>query len=182
MPSTNEIRASLERQYAIALGHFEAAERAVETIVGLKAMIEADARITAEKKKLREKMDRIAHLLRVQVDPDWEPGHIRPIRPRKTVRRQGALSIAAYKALKVAKAPLKTREIANLIAPELGVAPSDYRQINRIDVAVRAALLARAKDGMVVLHEGSPARWSIKRIDPREQARAFACSSSRSIL
>jgi hypothetical protein len=94
-----EILIAVERHYAVALGKYEVAEHAIEGVVGLKAVIEADARIRVEKKTLKVKMDRITYLIRAQVDPDWEPGHIRPVQPHKCVDRTGPVSRTAYGAL-----------------------------------------------------------------------------------
>ena len=62
---------ALERKYAIALGHYEVAEHATETIVGLKALAQADGRIQAERKRLNAEMERIADAIRRVVDRAW---------------------------------------------------------------------------------------------------------------
>lgn len=175
------ILVSLERHYALALGKFEIAEHAIEDVIGLKAVIEADARIQIEKKKLKVKMDRIAYLIRVQVDPDWEPGHIRPIHLRNKSRRQGEVSKAAYRVLKEAPSPLRVREIAHLIAPEVGADNADYIQMNRLASALDSALNRRLEDGMVTHDGGTPKRWSFRPLDARRQASAFS-ANSRPIL
>lgn len=173
---------AMERQYAIALGWFEVTEHAAETVVGLKALIEADARVTAEKRRLKEKMERIALQIRTQCDLEWEPGHIRPIKPRRRSDRQGEISKAAYRVMKASNEPLRVREIAHLVAPQLGVDNADYLKINRLHSAIDGTLNARLKEGMVVHDGGTPKRWSVRAIDARRQAQAFAYSNSRPIL
>lgn len=167
MSSKYEIRVALERDYALALGRYENAERAIETVVGLAAIEAADRRITAEKKILREKMERLTYLLRAQVDPEWDPGSVRPIQPRKTSERQGEISKAAYRVLKSATGPLRVREIAHLVAPQVGIDKADYLQINKLHYAIDGALNRRLKDGMVVHDEGTPKRWSFKPLSAR---------------
>jgi hypothetical protein len=178
----SEILVSLERHYALALGRYENAERAIEPVVGLKAVVAEDERIQAEKKKLKEKMERITYLIRVQIDPDWEPGHIRPVIPKVNKNRQGKIARAAYKVLKEAKEPLRVREIAHRVAIEMGLEKPDHLQINKLDSAIHGTLTNRLKDGMVVHDGGTPKRWSITRPDAAEQARAFASANSRPIL
>lgn len=160
--SRPEVLVALERDYAIALGKYENAERAIETVIGLAAIEAADRRITAEKKILREKMERITSLIRHQVDPEWDAGHVRPIQPRAKSERHGEVSKAAYRVLKSAGGPLRVREIAHLVAAQLGVDSADYRQINRLDSLISTTLNRRLKDDMVVNDGGAPRRWSIK--------------------
>lgn len=167
---SNPILVQLERDYAIALSQYERAEEATETIVGRKALEEADRQIIARRKALKEKMERISYLIRAQVDPEWTPGHIRPHHVRKTERR-GGIAKAAYKVLKAAAEPLKTREIARLVAPVLGVDPSDLKAIMRLDVAIHSTLTARHSEGEVERIEGPPVRW---RVRPRKWVRPTA--------
>lgn len=174
--SRPEVLVALERDYAIALGKYENAERAIETVIGLTAIEAADRRITAEKKILREKMERITGLIRLQVDPEWEPGHIRPIQPRAKSERHGEVSKAAYRVLKSAGGPLRVREIAHLVAPQLGVDSSDYRQINRLDSLISTTLVRREKDGMVFHDGGKPRRWSKE--PPSDHAASAASAST----
>jgi hypothetical protein len=162
----SEILISLERQYAIALGHFEVAEHAIEPVIGLKAVIAEDARIQVEKKKLKLKMERLAHLIKVQVDPDWHPGHIRPIQPRKRSDRRGEVSKAAYRVLKTATTPMRVREIAHLVAAQLGMENPHYTEINKLDSLIHVTLNGRLKDDMVMHDGGTPKRWSVK---PRQR-------------
>jgi hypothetical protein len=171
----------MEKQYAIALGQYEVAEHAVEPIVGLKALAEADARITAKKRALREKMDRISLQIRLQYDPEWEPGHIRPILERERHDRRGEIAKAAYKVLKQASGPMKTREIARAAAPLLGLVDPDEREMARVGSAVYTTMQRRLREGMVTC-EGSPARWSIKRQKWRPQASAAYSNSPATSL
>lgn len=160
MSSPNEIRAALERRYSLALGEYERAEMPTETIVGLKALEAADRRIQARKGVLKEKMEKIAYLLRLQVDPEWTPHHLKPLAPRKT-RRKGSIAKAAYQVLRLASRPMKTREISREIAGRLEVDVSDARALNQLDNAVRTSMKERVKDGFVEELEGRPTQWRV---------------------
>lgn len=160
MPRRNEIRIALERDYRLALGEYERAEMPTETIVGLKALAEADRRIQARKKVLKEKMKRLDYLLRLQVDPEWTPHHLTPLHPRKT-RRKGAIAKAAYQTLRRSEEPMTTREISKVIADALEIDTSDQRAVNQLDNAVRTSMKERIIDGVVVEMEGRPTRWQV---------------------
>lgn len=174
--STSHFFTEMERQYAVLLGRYQVAEHATETIVGLKALTEADARISKERRGLQQKMDRIVVQIQGQCDPDWTPDHIRPVVERTQNDRRGEISKAAYKVLKGAPRPLKTREIAHAVAPLLGLVEPDEREMARIDVAIYTAMKRRLKEGMVVC-EGKPIQWSIKRQTWRPRASAAYASS-----
>lgn len=161
MSSPNEIRVKLERDYRICMSRYERAELATETIVGLKALAEADHRIRAERRVLKEKMEKLDYLLRLQVDPDWTPDHLTPLHIRKHGRR-GEIGKAAYKVLKAANESMTVREITHAIAPNLNVARSDYRAINKLHSAVDASLQRRLKEGEVEKFEGKPSRWRVQ--------------------
>lgn len=162
MSSRRDIKAKLERDYAIALSRYERADLATQTIVGLKALEEADRRIQAERRVLREKMERISDLLRHQVDPLWTPLHIKPLHTYKR-ERQGQISKATFRVLKNVREPLRTREIARLVAAELG-AKMEAREISRVETAIRGALKLRLKAGEVEQIAGPPVRWlAVKR-------------------
>ena len=161
---------SLERQYAIALGQYKVAEHAIEAVVGLKAVVAEDRRIQARKKALQAKMDHIAYLIRVQVDPAWEPGHVRALRSRQNVGRQGYIAKAVYRVLKNADSPLKVREIVYLILPLIDVEKPDTLQLDRVHSAVNGILIARLKQDMVFHDGGKPMRWSVKPRAARRQA------------
>lgn len=120
MPHTHESLVALERDYRIVMSKYERAELATATIVGVKMVAEADRRIQAEKRVLREKMDKIDYLIRLQVDPEWTPHHLTPLHVR-TRKRKGSISKEAYTVWRAATEPLKTREIAHLAASALGV-------------------------------------------------------------
>jgi hypothetical protein len=179
MSSAREILASLERQYAITLGHYEVAEHAVEPLVGLKAVIAEDDRIQARKRILREKMDRITYLLRVQVDPEWEPGHVRPIYQKRRLGGKSYIAKAAYRVLKAAEEPLRVREIAHLVAPMVGLDKPDNAAMARLHSAIDWTLNARLKDDMVFNDGGTPKRWSFK--PPMARWRKVASASSQPI-
>nr|WP_315053376.1 hypothetical protein [uncultured Brevundimonas sp.] len=91
MSSRHEIRLALERDYRICLGEYERAEMPTETIIGLKALEKADRAIQARKRVLKEKMEHIDYLLRLQVDAEWTPHHLTPLHPRKP-RRRGSIA------------------------------------------------------------------------------------------
>jgi hypothetical protein len=168
MPSPRDIRAKLERDYAITLSRYERAEIAVESIVGLAALEAADRRITAYRKVLKEKMERLSYLLRLQVDPQWTDEHIQPLHERKT-RFRGEIAKTAYRVLKVAREPLKTQEIAHLVAPSLGIDNADFRAITKLHSAISTTLTRRSKEGMVERIEGPPIRWAVQ---PRKWSRS----------
>lgn len=159
MSSPNHIRAKLERDYRICMSRYERAELATETIVGLKALAEADRRIQAERRVLKEKMERLDYLLRLQVDPLWNPDHLTPLHRHRT-GRQGAISKAAYRVLKSAIEPMPVRAVARLVAAELGVEATE-REINRLDVAIHGSMKRRLADGEVEKVDGRPTRWRV---------------------
>lgn len=160
MSSKHEIRAALERRYSLALGEYERAEMPAEAIVGLKALEAADRSIQARKRVLKEKMGHLDYLLRLQVDPEWTPYHLKPLAPRKT-RRKGSIAKAAYQALRRASEPMKTREISREIAGRLEIDVSDARALNQLDNAVRTSMKERVKDGAVEELEGRPTQWRV---------------------
>ena len=158
---STHILVQLERRYRIYMSRYERAEMATETIVGVKMVAAADKRIQAEKRVLKEKMAHIDQLLRHQVDPEWTPHHLTPLHERAS-RRKGSISREAYKVLRAATEPLKTREIAHLAAPALGVDRNDYRAINKISTAIAKSLNDRhADDGIERLDE-KPIRWRVQ--------------------
>lgn len=160
MSRPHEIRIALERDYRLALGEYERAEMPTETIVGLKALAEADRRIQARKKVLKEKMKRLDYLLRLQVDPEWTPHHLTPLYPRKT-RRKGVIAKAAYQTLRRRNESMTTREISKAIASEMEVDDSDNGAMGKLDSAVRTSMKERVGDGFVVEIEGRPTRWQV---------------------
>lgn len=160
MSSSHEIRIAHERSYRLALGEYERAEMPTETIVGLKALAEADRRIQAHKKVLREKMKHLDYLLRSLVDPEWTPHHLTPLHPRKT-RRKGSIAKAAYQALRRSSEPMTTREISKTIGGALQVDTTDQRAVNQLDNAVRTSMKERVGDGAVLEIEGRPTRWQM---------------------
>jgi len=171
-----EFLLAAERKYAIALGRYEVAEHAVETLVGLKAIEEADLRIQRERAKLKTEMERIAGTIRRLSDPDWTPDHIRPLQLLKSPRRAGEVSKLTYRIMREEKPSHTTNELAHKVAAKLGVA--DSRQIARLRSAIHNALDSRATAGQVIKEPTKPIRWSIK---PRE-LRASASAIARSTL
>lgn len=161
MSSKHEIRVKLERDYAILLSRYERAEVAVETIIGMAALEAADRRIVAQRKVWREKMDKLSYLLRLQVDPEWTDDHIKPLHERAS-RRKGEIAKIAYRVLKAARTPLKSRELAHLVAPSVGVEQSDFRVIGKLASAIHNTLKQRAKEGMVQQLGGPPIRWAVQ--------------------
>lgn len=160
MSSRHEIRVALERDYSLALGEYERAEEPAERTVGLKAHAEAARRIEAHKRVLKEKMERLDYLLRLQVDPEWTPYHLEPLYPRKT-RRKGSIAKAAYQTLRRSGEPMTTREISKAIAGAMEVDVSDNGAMNKLDNAVRTSMKERVKDGAVLEIEGRPTRWQL---------------------
>lgn len=160
MASPHEIRVKLERDYRICMSRYERAELATETIVGVKALAAADLRIQAKRRVLKEKMEKLDYLLRLQVDPEWTPHHLTPLHVYER-RRKGSISKEAYRVLKASRVPLKTREIAHLVAPALGVDRNDHRAICRISSSISSTLIDRYKEGSVERIDGKPIRWRV---------------------
>lgn len=160
MSSPNEIRVKLERDYRICMSKYERAELATETIVGVKALAAADLRIQAKRRVLKEQMEKLDYLLRLQVDPEWTPHHLTPLHVYER-RRKGSISKEAYRVLKAARTPLKTHEIAHLVASALGVDRTDHRAISRISSSIASTLTDRHKEGLVERIEGKPIRWRV---------------------
>jgi len=159
MASRNEIRVKLERDYAICMSRYERAELATETLVGVKAIAEADRRIQAERRVLKEKMAKLDYLLRSQVDALWTPHHLTPLHTHRP-GRQGAISKSAYRVLKAATEPMPVRAIARIVAEDLGVEATE-REIARLDVAIHGSMKRRLADGEVEKVEGKPTRWRV---------------------
>lgn len=152
------ILVALEREYARTLGEHETAELAIEPIVGLAAIAAADREISVRKAELRIKMDRISHQIRVEFNPMWTPHHITPLKPRR--RRRVGQTQAAYKALKLAKAPRTAHELAKEIAPQFDIRPTDNRMIAKLASAITVSFKRLLVDGQIVSDEGRPIRWT----------------------
>ena len=150
----------LEREYALLLGRYETAEIATETIVGLAALEAADRKITAEKVRLRDQMDGIAHTIRTQLNSRWQPYHIRALVPSR--QKRGNIAKAAYQALKKAGRPLTATEIAKLIAPPYGVSAEDTRAIAKLHAQITASLEKWVKEGRIQVTRQKPALWSLR--------------------
>ncbi len=90
----------LTREYAILRGKFNDAERAVETVVGIRAIREAWIEIESTKRLLKRKMDQIEGTIR-QFDPTFEGERVKPLRPPSPTRRApGSISRPALAALR----------------------------------------------------------------------------------
>lgn len=152
------ILTALEREYARLLGEYEIAELAIEPIVGLAAVDAADREISARKSALRFKMDQISLQIRVEFDAMWTPHHLTPLKPRR--RRRVGQTQAAYKALKMAKAPRTAHELAREIAPQFGIRPGDNRLIAKLASALTASFKRLLDDGQIESDEGRPIRWT----------------------
>ncbi len=181
MPSPNEIRVKLERDYRIAMSKYERAELAVETIVGLKALAEADAAIQARKRVLKEKMERIDYLIRLQVDPEWTPHHLTPLHVRRK-RQKGSIAKAAYQALRKATEPMKVRDVSLAIAPGLNIDPKDSRALSRLDAAIRASFQEAVKDDAVEEVAGRPTRWRVRSKPKWAPTNVLAASASAPLV
>jgi hypothetical protein len=167
-----EFFVAAERKYAIALAHYEVAEHATEVVVGLKALTEADHRIQLKKLKLRDDMNRIARSIRKLCDPEWTPGHIKPLHVRTKTRKAGEVSKAAYAIMRQEQREMSSWELAALVAERLGVAEAGNTEMTKIAVAIRSAMERRAQDDQIIKHPGKPIRWSIKPLASRASARA----------
>lgn len=153
------ILTALEREYARLLGEYEAAELAIEPIVGLAAVEAADREIAAHKAALRIAMDRVSLRIRVEFDAMWAPYHLRPLKPR--VQPRYGQTRAAYKALKAARAPRTAHELAREIAPQFGIRPTDNRMIAKLASAMTVSFKRHLDEGLVVSDGGQPIRWSV---------------------
>lgn len=156
---TSPIRAKLERDYRICMSRYERAELATETMIGVAMIAAADKRIVAERKVLKEKMEKLDYLLRSQVDALWTPDHLTPLHQHKP-GRQGAISKSAYRVLKAAREPMPVRAIARMVAVDLKV-PATEREIARLDAAIHGSMKRRLADGDVEKVEGKPIRWRV---------------------
>lgn len=161
MSSPNEILAAHERSYRICMSHYERAELAVETIIGVKALAKADEAIQARKRVLKEKMQKLDYLIRSQVDPEWTPHHLTPLHVRRK-RQKGSIAKAAYQALRKATEPMKVRDVSLAIAPGLNIDAKDSRALSRLDAAIRASFQEAVKDDAVEKVAGRPTRWQVR--------------------
>lgn len=169
------ILAALERDYTRLLGEYEAAEEAIEPIVGLAAIAEADREITARKADLKSRMARISLRIRVEFDAMWTHHHLTPLRPR--VRPRYGQTKAAYKALKMAKAPRTAHELAEEIAPQFGLRPSDGRLIAKLASAITVSFKQLLADGQIDSDGGKPIKWTAH-VRAWRPAAAPSCAAS----
>lgn len=174
-----KILVALEREYARLKGEYEAAERAIESIVGLAAINAADREITARKAALQIKMDQIAEKIRTKIDVMWTHYHLRPQKPR--VQHRFGQTKAAYKALKIAKAPRTAYELAREIAPQYGIRPTDNRMIAKLASAITTSFKQLLVDGQIASDEGKPIRWTA-RVRVWRPAVAPSCAASAPLV
>jgi hypothetical protein len=165
-----------ERKYAIALAKYEVAEHATETLVGLKAIEDADARIQRERAKLKAEMERIAGTIRRLCDPEWTPDHVRPLHLRKMPNRAGEISKLTYRIMREEKRSLSSWELAHLVGARLGLRDGDG--VRRLAYAIHHALDRRTAAGQVIKEPTKPIRWSIK---PPEHRASSASATVRPI-
>lgn len=151
----------LESRYERLLSRYLSVERMVENTIGLKALIEADEHIDAEKKKIKAEMDVIAHQIRTDFYPRWEPALVRPRAARPSTRMPG-ISIEAYRVLRLFRRAMTTDEVAAEVAERLAVDFSDPTVRSRLTVNIRAHFNARAREGLIAA-EGKPSRWTVVR-------------------
>lgn len=173
------ILAALEREYARLLGEHETAELAIEPVVGLAAIAEADRQISERKAALRVKMDRISLQIRVEFDAMWTPHHITPRPPR--FRRRSGLSRAAYKVLKSAREPCTANELAKAIAPLHGIRAADNRAIAKLANAISVSFRLLLAENLIVSDGGRPIRWSAH-VHAWRPAPAPSCAASAPLV
>lgn len=149
----------LRDKYARLRGQWETAEQSIEDVEGLQAIISASDRIDAQKAALQESMDHIVHVVRLWA-PSFDPKRVAPIYPLPRFAPHGEISGAAYTILGEALVPLRTREIARLVAAKLG-RDTDARSLARLDSAIHNALAQYVERGLIYV-SGSPKRWSVE--------------------
>lgn len=148
----------LNRAYAVLLGKYEFVEREIEPVEGIDNMLDAIASIDREKAKIMVKMDQIAATAK-HLDPSWVRERIRPIYPRKKIRKYGVVAKTIYAVLREAETPLRSREIAKIVATKLGIQVNE-REMARLNSAVVSVLNPRV--GLTVVKvEEAPIKWAI---------------------
>lgn len=156
----------LNREYALLLGKYEFIEREIEDVHGIDNMLDEIARIDREKAKLMLDLDHIAATAKT-LDPSWQRERVRPIYPRKKVRKYGVMAKNVFAVLREAAVPLKTREIAKLVAIKIGIKPNE-RELARLDQGVYGLLYKKVGRTIQKTQEG-PAMWALL---PRSQVRS----------
>ncbi|HEY3778278.1 MAG TPA: hypothetical protein VGL35_09480 [Rhizomicrobium sp.] len=151
----------LTKEYARLLGRYERIEREIEYVVGVENILNEIDRITREKRQMRARLDQIAAIVE-QLEPGWVRERVRPISPRKN--KIGTFSKIVYQILRETKKPLRTREIAWLMAARLKIKPDD-QELRKLDAHVMGALRPRIGKTIIVVSE-KPRQWAVM---PRDQ-------------
>ena len=180
MPRPAELP-TLERRYALALGHYETAAHGKETIIGLKALSDSNAKVAARQSKYRAIMEDIARQIHDRYDPSWTAGHIKPIRASKNQTGGGLISRLAYAAMRKSGIPMTTAEIADVVAVELEVDASNSRVMKKLNVTIHNTFNARLKDGMLLRLDETPVTWAIIPMPERRASAAARILSTRAI-
>jgi len=170
---------TLERRYARALGNYETIAQGREVIVGRRALEASAARIEEMRKRYIAVMEDAAEKIRQRYAPDWTAGHIKPIYSRQGKRPVGQISRLAYAALRKAKGPMSSSDVARVIADDLGVQLGDHRAISKIASTIQITFLKRVKEGMIELHDGRPMRWAPVPVQKRQLSAAARSLSIR---
>jgi|GEM_PF-2257705 len=148
----------LTRTYALLLGRYEFIEREIEHVSGIDNMLREINRIDRAKAEMLTKLDHLAAAAKM-IDPAWRREAVGPIYPRKTDEHSNSVSMTAYRVLREAEGPLRTREISRRVAAKLGIELCE-RELARLDRPIHSSL--RKKVGRTILvSEDRPIRWSL---------------------
>ncbi len=145
----------LTKRYARLLGEYKSAERQSETALTLAEMDEAYYQIGKIQEDRRRKMGQIAGAL-LQFDPDFAICRIKAAKPQPAKRKVYALHI--YSILQTSDAPMKTRDIAKIVAARLGL--TGESNIAIIEARVYGLLMPKV-DRTIRLDTEGPMRWSL---------------------
>jgi hypothetical protein len=159
----------LAKKYARLKGELEVVERTIEEAIGLSAIIEATKRIDQRKLEINEALEHLEEVIWL-FNVGWNPAAVEPIYPRQIKYKPGAISRGALNILRLATAPMTTREIAKEVAKALDVKDLNESKLTSIDSAV-ATTLAKRIGKSIQVHAGPPRRWSVK---PAEEVAASA--------
>ncbi len=152
----------LEQRYARLLGRYQSVERLAESAVGLKALVEADTLIEADRRKIKSEMDAIEHRIVTQFYHNWVTALVRPVAPQEGVRLS-RIAIEAYRVIRVLRGrSMTTAEVTREVCERLELEHADDRLRSKIAANVVASFNRRVKEGMLSV-EGRPARWTVIR-------------------
>lgn len=160
MADRKRIIRPLERQYAILRGKFNEVERTVEPIFGVRAILAKWVEIESEKRLLKRRMDQLEGAIR-EYEPSWEGEQVKPIAPRGPSRAVGTISRRVLAIMRVQRRPMSEREIALIVADQLGMKSPSSREITKIVKAIDSGLNRRLKAGRVRVEGENPKRWSL---------------------